>query len=304
MRDYINYEFSSLHDAECGYDLEAIIDDFVFLSFLVGNDFIPHLPGLHINKEGLPIIHQVYKDVFHKMNGYLNEKGKLNLERFEIFMEELSSVDIEQFRDLNADLKYIRSKQTNSDQYSEEMDLINPEPLSNSEIVDKLQKLGIEPMPEFLNSDSDQSDEDTFDEEFILHKHNYYREKMGFETVTAEVLRDQTMNYVQGLQWILNYYYNGVSSWSWFYPFHYAPYISDIKNFKHLVFNFNKGQPFKPFEQLLAVLPPMSAKLLPEPYRALMFQEESTVKNYYPIDFKTDLNGKVNVSICMIKDLL
>ena len=33
------------------YNLENIIDDWVLMGFLVGNDFIPHLPNMHINKE-------------------------------------------------------------------------------------------------------------------------------------------------------------------------------------------------------------------------------------------------------------
>lgn len=52
-----------------------------------------------------------------------------------------------------------------------------------------------------------------------------------------------------------------------FYPFHYAPYVSELKNFGSLSIEFELGSPFLPFEQLLAVLPANSRFLLPEAYR-------------------------------------
>ena len=77
-----------------------------------------------------------------------------------------------------------------------------------------------------------------------------------------------------------------------FYPFHYAPYVSDIKDFEDVPFSFNMGTPFLPFEQLLAVLPAASKTLLPGQFQSLMFMEHSPIIDYYPPDFKTDLNGK------------
>lgn len=76
------------------------------------------------------------------------------------------------------------------------------------------------------------------------------------------------MAYVQALSWICKYYYRGVASWSWFYPFHYAPFFSDIIVDEEPV--FHTGVPFKPFEQLMAVLPPKTVHALPSCLHHLM----------------------------------
>lgn len=44
--------------------------------------------------------------------GYLNEKGTLNLQRFQKFMETLANFDYDQFRDTFADLKFLEGKRT------------------------------------------------------------------------------------------------------------------------------------------------------------------------------------------------
>lgn len=58
-----------------------------------------------------------------------------------------------------------------------------------------------------------------------------------------------------------------LSTISRYYPHHYAPYMSDVKNFKDMVITFDKGTPFLPFEQLMAVLPAASRELLPPTYQ-------------------------------------
>lgn len=52
-----------------------------------------------------------------------------------------------------------------------------------------------------------------------------------------------------------------------YYPYHYAPYLSDIHNISELKIKFELGKPFMPFEQLLAVLPAASKDLLPKCYQ-------------------------------------
>lgn len=51
--------------------MERIIDDWVLMGFLVGNDFIPHLPHVHIHDDGLPFLFDAYKKVLPTLDGKL-----------------------------------------------------------------------------------------------------------------------------------------------------------------------------------------------------------------------------------------
>lgn len=128
-------------------------------------------------------------------------------------------------------------------------------------------------------------------------KRTYYLDKLGFDVHVPQgqtALRDMMKEYCQGLQWNMLYYYEGVASWSWFYPYHYAPHISDLAEFMGGFVSgpFELALPLKPLEQLMAVLPPASAKLVPLPLAALMTAADSPVRAFYPTDFVTDANGK------------
>ncbi|XP_019724925.1 5'-3' exoribonuclease 1 isoform X2 [Hippocampus comes] len=302
MREYIHYEFSEVqHQLGSNYDLEQIIDDWILMSFLVGNDFIPHLPHLHINHDALPLLYKTYINVLPGLDGYLNEKGHLNLGNFEKYLEKLSEFDREHFSEVFVDLKWFESKVGNkylneaagraaemeaaSKQTHKEEDcsLSLAESTSSDRAID-----GAEVPP----VEEDDEEDDMFETEFRQYKRTYYMTKMGVDVVSDAFLSKQAKCYVEGIQWILHYYYHGVKSWSWFYPYHYAPFLSDIRNISELKLTFELGEPFMPFQQLLAVLPAASMELLPECYRHLMTSDTSPIIEYYPTDFKTDLNGK------------
>ena len=65
-----------------------------------------------------------------------------------------------------------------------------------------------------------------YEEKFQAWKDKYYKDKFEWGLENEMEMRNLTENYVQGLQWVLFYYYRGVASWPWFYGYHYSPMIS------------------------------------------------------------------------------
>ena len=86
FREYLNLEFQPLWDPSKGnsvtnansatttapvtlpfeYSLERIIDDFILLAVFVGNDFLPHLPDLHIHDNALEVLFEKYRETLPK----------------------------------------------------------------------------------------------------------------------------------------------------------------------------------------------------------------------------------------------
>lgn len=117
IREYLGFEFESLQDKlPFPYDFERILDDFVLMCFFVGNDFLPHLPGLHINEGGLATLFDIYKTILPHCNGYLNENGKLNVVHCQLFFTKLEELEIEEFKNYQGDSSWMKGKKNSTKQ--------------------------------------------------------------------------------------------------------------------------------------------------------------------------------------------
>ncbi|KAF7319188.1 5'-3' exoribonuclease 1 [Mycena chlorophos] len=381
MREYLDLEFHEIAPVlPFEYDLERIIDDFVLLAVFVGNDFLPHLPDLHIHENGLQRLWEVYRKVLPGMDGYINGGGVIDTRRLQIVLDEMGEWEQEVFEKEYADLNWYKGKQAKVVKEMEVARKRNKLVLTRSQrdVFEQVQKWVVESKgkrgsavlamrnefpardrvfvgklaedlhlglrwDEFdeedrslvtwrfpgADNDAPQTDEDDEDPEAeaaverVLKKYatapvaddddtddfdarharsvnekmdewkrNYYKGKLEIDYDDPQQMGDFIFRYVEGLQWVMHYYYSGVASWGWFYDYHYAPRISDLRGVDQMTFEFDLGRPFRPFEQLMGVLPVASKDHIPLAYQDLMYTPNSPIRDFYPLEFEQDLNGK------------
>jgi len=143
-----------------------------------------------------------------------------------------------------------------------------------------------------VNADGTVDQEDTIKLWEPGYRERYYRQKFGVEMTDVNFRKKLTKHYVEGLAWVLHYYYQGTPSWQWYYPYHFAPFASDFEDLDKMEMKFELAQPFKPYEQLMSVFPAASRQHIPDVFHHLMLEEESPIIDFYPTTFEIDMNGK------------
>jgi len=124
----------------------------------------------------------------------------------------------------------------------------------------------------------------------------YYKEKVKIDLETDEgkhQIKHMFRKYFEGLQWVLYYYYKGIQTWRWYYPYHYPPMISDFVNIKdYLDYDldqvFIRDVAYSPLESLVLILPKTSKDLIPKCLWSIYDQ----FTDFFPVNFQIDFNGK------------
>lgn len=80
LRQYLRMEFVECQSAMMfEFKMDSIVDDWVVLMALIGNDYLPGLPKFSLDSDILSIIYDTYKEVLKTSNGLLFLRNIFNL---------------------------------------------------------------------------------------------------------------------------------------------------------------------------------------------------------------------------------
>uniref|UniRef100_A0A6G3MDI4 5'-3' exoribonuclease 1 (Trinotate prediction) n=1 Tax=Henneguya salminicola TaxID=69463 RepID=A0A6G3MDI4_HENSL len=128
-------------------------------------------------------------------------------------------------------------------------------------------------------------------EQLDQFKAKYYLHKLKFNDMDRPYTHI-CIEYINALNWIMQYYLKGVPSWTWCYPYHYAPFCSDILETAIVSTEFQIDQPYDSIVQLSCMLSNQSFNILPDQIRNYLTSETCALIDMFPTSFQCDQNGK------------
>jgi 5'-3' exonuclease len=252
-------------------DKKLIMQDFALITFLIGNDFIPHNMSLDDVGESLFIMLSLYSNLGYRMTG---EDGSINWLAFFNFLTEIVKLEPE----------LIKGKSEKEMKYPSTL----LESVYGNNKVEKEDKFNL------------------FREkwyEHVLNPRLTFPSSITF--VTDESINDMCESYVFGLQWNLKYYLDHSVTNTYVYKYLYAPLLSDVRNYLHeKIEKDRKGlltvkdvdrsdkdiSNYGPIHQLVSVISPLSADVIPKKYRHLILPG-GELAHMCPLNFELELEG-------------
>jgi len=242
--------------------------DYIFMCFMLGNDFMPHFPALNIRTTGIATLMDAYRAVFKPGESIIQCTGSnwsIHWPSYKRFVTHLAAQETTLIRKEHTTRDRQARHLRDSDKEDDVMHDVLMLPMTQREVERQINpfELGWE--------------------------RRYYASLCDIpagpraESDIAALCR----NYLEGMEWTFRYYTSGCVDWKWTYANHYPPLLSDLVN--HIPdtpgFSFLSVKPKEPIRdvvQLCYVLPRASHALLPPAAeRALM---RSTLRSKYTDD--------------------
>ena len=255
-------------------DEEEMVRDYLCLCFMLGNDFLPHLPSLHIGEGSMDVLLEWYAKARQTHpHALVQREGahySIHLPLLRLCVEGIAQEENEMVRSFHVSYRKRRYREMhNLCPMEREIRRIEHLPLTK-------------PTKNTIH----------FDKEGWSDR--YYQRHLGISSVDPRDIRNMCQQYYSGLVWTLRYYLEGVPSWDWTYSFRIAPTAHDLYQYflcpeAARRIDFPETYPAPPHIQLLCILPPSSVSLLPKPYRCLMTDIDSPIRDMYPNAFLLEM---------------
>jgi 5'-3' exoribonuclease 1 len=254
------------------FSISNSIDDFVFMCFLVGNDFVPTIPTLAILDGGIDSMIDTYKMV-GRSYGHLTRISRKSKDTTVVFRQKALEVFLGSLAAYESGLM--------EEKYNKKADFIE----------DPLLQMSMGPITVCDGTPLQKIN-------FEKYKQLFYERKLKIPHTDQQTIDNVCENYLRGLQWVLTYYKKGMPDWNWSYSDYYAPFLCDLSRVagkSQIVADgvpFTLNSPVEPYMQLVCVLPPRCHTLLPQPMNILLNSDDSPIKHLVPDTVDVDCSGK------------
>ena len=284
------------------FDKIRIINDYIFLTFLVGNDFVISLPYLKIKKDGLESLISVYRSIKLNYDDYLvnyhpdkEDPPTLNIPFFKELIGNMSKKEDFLMKKQQMDVNKLMNGSTDNRRIEQESQL-TPFEIFKSRYI-HLQVCS--PDHSLFHKYHEEFKKIDYNKEYEVWKEAYYKYYLNIDKSNAEEYLNTRINlvknYLESVMFNLKYYFQGCPSWQWHYKFRVSPLLTDI----HYVLEnniidvnnitFKEGNPYTPFQQLMLIFPPQMDFLIPSVLRPIMKDDKLLCTQFYPIDFRIDV---------------
>lgn len=233
----------------CDNEMNNCIDDYIFICFLLGNDFMPHFPALNIRTNGIELLIEYYKLC---CNEKIINKDIINWKQFKNLIKKLAE---------------------------NEKNLILEENKKRNKLSINLQRKSLDKDTHLMNKPIyERNIENFINPEKDFWENRYYSELFKIEKCEKRI-QEISKNYLEGLEWNFKYYTNECFHWSWKYNYNYPPLLSDlyryIPDFETIFIETPDYTPIRPIVQLAYVLPRNSMSLLPKNLYEKLIEKKS-----------------------------